>query len=154
MFVLSFSSSVCLHQNAVSCFSIFFLQIKFTLKFKMKSDSFNQFLVLMELLLEDIINCSLYEFTCVTSPGVCVLRTRCSLFLQHSDVSTAADVQGSVMDRVLRLWFVKLPNGGQAHRGSGTILGGLICPQRQQVAFWEGQDEGEKNSVSGSKQQL
>lgn len=46
------------------------------------------------------------------------------------------------VDPRLRQRRVKLPHGGQAHRGSGTILGGLIRPQQQQqVAFWEDQDD-------------
>lgn len=61
--------------------------------------------------------------------------------------------------QVPRWWRVKLPSGGQAHRGSGTILGGLICLQQQQVAFWEDQDEGQllrvkSDSLCGSKQQV
>lgn len=60
---------------------------------------------------------------------------------------------------VLRQQRVKLPSGGQANWGSGTILGGLICPQQQQVAFWEEQDEGQflqgkSDSLCGSKQQV
>lgn len=62
-------------------------------------------------------------------------------------------------DRVLRLRRIKLPSGVRAHRGSGTILGELICPQQQQVAFWEDQHDGrflpvKSDSLCGSKQQV
>lgn len=52
------------------------------------------------------------------------------------------------MAQALRLWSVKLLNGGQVYQGSGTILGGLICLQQQQVAFWEDQFQRMKSDSS------
>lgn len=77
---------------------------------------------------------------------------------ETSQVSTTSELtQDSAVDQLPRRPCVK--NVAQAHWGSRTILGGLICTQQQQVAFWEDQDEGQflrvkSNLLLGSEQQV